>query len=169
MGFGLALYKKDTLIKKEVGQKILSSLMARVNQRMNSEALIDNQVFFDDVKKKSGIVDLGNGLLLETIQAGNGGMPTETSDVKVHYAVISVKGDTIESSLSNPEMPVFNLAGVIPGWTKGFPKMKKGGKYRLYVPQEMAYGPQGNGGIPPYSALCFYVDLKDFGPAGMVK
>jgi FKBP-type peptidyl-prolyl cis-trans isomerase len=51
------------------------------------------------------------------------------------------------------------LNGVIQGWKQSFPSLKKGGKYRLYVPAELAYGDQKG-------ALCFYIEFINFGKAG---
>jgi len=49
---------------------------------------------------------------------------------------------------------------VIPGWVEALQLMPEGSKWRLYIPQELAYGAQGAGAsIPPYSALIFDVEL----------
>lgn len=170
-GFGLGLKKEDTLIKKEVKETMLKDFMAKVNTRIMAEVTQKETAFFKEVKQLAGIKELPNGLYLETIQAGNGGSPTAANDVKAHYVLMNTNGDTLQSSLNNPQIPVFNLGSVIPGWTVGIPFMKKGGKYKLYVPQGMAYGkdsPDPNT-IPPFSTLVFYVELVDFGAMGTIK
>jgi FKBP-type peptidyl-prolyl cis-trans isomerase FkpA len=170
-GFSLGLKKEDTLIKKELKETMLKDFMVKVNTRVMAEVTKKETEFFSKVKQMAGIKELPNGLYMETIKAGAGGSPTATSDVKAHYVLMNVKGDTLQSSLNGPQIPVFNLGGVIPGWTIGIPFMKKGGKYKLYVPQNMAYGkdsPDPNS-IPPFSTLVFYVDLVDFGPMGTIK
>jgi FKBP-type peptidyl-prolyl cis-trans isomerase len=55
----------------------------------------------------------------------------------------------------------FQLDQVIPGWTEGIQKVNKGGKIKLYVPPQLAYGDEGNQGIPPSSTLIFEVELLD--------
>ena len=170
-GFGLGLKKEDTLIKKELKETMLKDFMTKVNTRVMAEVTKKETAFFAKVKQMAAIKELPNGLYMETIKPGTGGSPTATSDVKAHYVLMNVNGDTLQSSLNGPQIPVFNLGGVIPGWTIGIPFMKKGGKYKLYVPQNMAYGkdsPDPNS-IPPFSTLVFYVELVDFGPMGTVK
>jgi FKBP-type peptidyl-prolyl cis-trans isomerase len=51
--------------------------------------------------------------------------------------------------------------GVIPGWSYVLPKMKKGGKYKIYIPWELAYGIEGG-----KESLCFDIELIDSAPAG---
>lgn len=170
-GFSLGLKKEDTLIAKDLKATMLKDFMTKVNTRVMAEVTKKETAYFNKVKQIAAIKELPNGLYMETIQAGNGGSPTATSDVKAHYVLMNTEGDTLQSSLNGPQIPVFNLGGVIPGWTIGIPFMKKGGKYKLYVPQNMAYGkdsPDPNT-IPPFSTLVFYVELVDFGPMGSVK
>ncbi|MDR0801850.1 FKBP-type peptidyl-prolyl cis-trans isomerase [Fluviicola sp.] len=170
-GFQLGLNKADTLIKKEVKTAMMKDFMTKINNRVLAEVTKREDAFFAKVKAMKGIRELQNGIYLETIQAGNGANPTATSDVKAHYVLMNTDGDTLQSSLNNPQVPVFNLGAVIPGWTIGIPAMKKGGKYKLYVPQNMAYGRQSPdpNSIPPFATLVFYVDLIDFGPTGSMK
>ncbi|MDF3025843.1 MAG: peptidylprolyl isomerase FKBP-type [Fluviicola sp.] len=170
-GFGLGLKKEDTLIKKELKATMLKDFMAKINGRVMADVTKKETAYFGKVKQMAGIKELPNGIYMETIKAGNGGSPTAASDVKAHYVLMNTEGDTLQSSLSAPQIPVFNLGGVIPGWTVGIPFMKKGGKYKLYVPQNMAYGkdtPDPNT-IPPFATLVFYVELVDFGPMGTIK
>ena len=169
-GFKLGLMKKDTIIDEKVKQKMLSEFMVKVNNRVAAEVDRKEKVFFEQVKKIKGIKELPQGIYLETLKAGTGGSPAISEDVLAHYVLMNKNGDTLQSSLS--AQPVdFNLSQVIPGWTVAFPLLKKGGKYKLYVPQAMAYGkdtpdPQT---IPPFSTLVFYIDFIDYGPAGSFK
>ncbi len=169
-GFHLGVLKQDTLIKAEVKQKMLQDFMTKVNTRIATEVERKEKVYFDKVKVIPGIQDIGNGIYLETIKAGAGASPLVSDDVKAHYVLMSAAGDTIQNSYTAPEIPVFNLGQVIQGWMIGIPKMKKGGKYKLYVPQAMAYGANPpSPDIEPFATLVFYVELIDVGAPGTLK
>ena len=66
-----------------------------------------------------------------------------------------------DSSIARNEPAEFGLQQVIPGWTEGLQLMKEGGKMRLFLPPDLAYGPGGTRGIPPNSVLIFDVTLLE--------
>lgn len=164
-GFKQGLYKTDTLIGRAERAEIIQSFVTDVTNKAKAEAMSKEKPFFEKVKAMKGIEALPEGMYLETIKPGNGGKPSPGDDVLVDYILTNMDGDTIESSFEGKklgrEMPAFSLNGVIRGWSLGFPYLKKGGTYRLYVPTELAYGKE---------PLVFYIELKDFGkPGTLVK
>ena len=52
---------------------------------------------------------------------------------------------------------------MIPGWQEGVPGMRVGGRRKLVVPSNLAYGAQTVGSIPPYSTLVFDIELLGIG------
>ena len=52
---------------------------------------------------------------------------------------------------------------MIPGWDKGIVGMREGGRRKLVIPPELAYGPTGQGPIAPNETLIFVVDLVSIG------
>jgi peptidylprolyl isomerase len=81
----------------------------------------------------------------------------------VHYTGWLVDGTKFDSS-RDKEKPLSFEQGkrkVIPGWDAGFEGMHVGGKRRLFIPYQLAYGEKGRGKIPPKAELVFDVELMD--------
>jgi FKBP-type peptidyl-prolyl cis-trans isomerase len=85
--------------------------------------------------------------------------------VKVHYTGTLIDGTVFDSSVQRNEPAEFQLDQVIPGWTEGLQKLNKGGKIKLYVPSQLAYGDDARGNIPPSATLIFDIDLLDIKPS----
>jgi FKBP-type peptidyl-prolyl cis-trans isomerase len=101
-----------------------------------------------------------SGLRYIVIQEGTGQKPVATSNVKVHYTGSLLDGKVFDSSVHRGAPIDFGLNQVIPGWTEGVQLMKEGGKYKFYIPYQLAYGERGYpGAIPPKSDLIFEVEL----------
>ncbi len=69
--------------------------------------------------------------------------PTATSVVSVHYTGWTTDGKMFDSSVVRGTPASFGLNQVIPGWTEGLQLMKKGAKYRFFVPYDLGYGEKG--------------------------
>jgi len=95
---------------------------------------------------------------------GSGASPTATDRVTVHYAGRLADGTEFDSSYARNAPATFPLDGVIPCWTQGVAQMKVGGKATLVCPPDMAYGPSGQGPIPPNATLTFEVELLGIEP-----
>ena len=93
------------------------------------------------------------------VQAGDGAQPTATSQVKAHYKGTLRDGTVFDSSYERGQPLEIGLNQVIPCWTEGIAMMKEGGKAKLTCPSDIAYGPRGQGGIPPNAVLTFEVEL----------
>jgi len=79
----------------------------------------------------------------------------------VHYHGTFTHGGVFDSSVARGEPAEFPVTGVIAGWVEALQLMPVGSKWKLYIPQDLAYGARGAGSIPPYSALVFEVELLD--------
>lgn len=107
---------------------------------------------------EAGVITTESGLQYKVLEEGAGPSPT-AADV----ALVGYKGTLLDGTVfdENPQtaMPV---DGVVPGFSEGLQKMKKGGKYRLWIPPHLGYGEQAAGPIPANSVLVFDVQLHDF-------
>lgn len=103
-----------------------------------------------------------SGLVIETLATGSGPVATAGNKVSVHYTGWLTNGTKFDSSRDRNEAFSFTLGAgqVIQGWDEGVSGMQPGGKRKLTVPAELAYGARGAGGaIPPNAVLVFEVEL----------
>jgi FKBP-type peptidyl-prolyl cis-trans isomerase len=107
-------------------------------------------------------------LKIEDLVVGTGPEAKPGDRITVHYTGWLADGTKFDSSLdrNQPFQFVLGRGMVIQGWDKGVAGMKVGGKRRLVIPPQMAYGEQGAAGaIPPNAALTFEVELLAVEPA----
>ena len=131
--------------------------------KLKQKNMAENVAFFTKLKENKNVVELPDGLRYEIVQPGSGPYPKPEDTVKVHYTGTLLDGTVFDSSQGG-QPAEFQLNQVIPGWTEGLQKINKGGKIKLYVPPQLAYGDQANGRIPPGSTLIFDVELLDINP-----
>lgn len=101
-------------------------------------------------------------LLIEDLIVGSGEEAQSGMSVSVHYTGWLENGTKFDSSVDRDEPFGFNLDNgmVIPGWDQGVQGMQVGGKRKLTIPPDLAYGPIGAGNvIPPDAVLIFEIEL----------
>jgi FKBP-type peptidyl-prolyl cis-trans isomerase len=102
------------------------------------------------------VVTTASGLQYQIIEPGSGKHPSPSDRVTVHYRGTLVDGQEFDSSYKRGEPTSFQLDGVIAGWTEGLQLIKEGGKMKLVIPPELAYGDTGR---LAHQTLIFEVEL----------
>lgn len=147
----------------EVMSRFEQMLTARQQAKTAPVAAKNKQVgeaFLAQNKNRQGVVVLPSGLQYEVITPGAGKKPTPSDNVTVHYTGTLIDGKVFDSSVQRGEPAKFGVSQVIRGWTEALQLMQEGAKWKLYIPSELAYGPNGAGGdIGPNSVLVFEVEL----------
>lgn len=101
-------------------------------------------------------------LIIEELAQGEGASCKSGDHISVHYTGWLTNGKKFDSSVDRNDPFDFQLGvgQVIPGWDQGVEGMLVGGKRKLTIPSDLAYGPIGAGGlIPPNATLVFEVEL----------
>lgn len=155
----------------------ISTLLAELKQRIvadmakkrQAEAAARKQAgidFLNENKAKAGVKTTESGLQYTVVTAGTGKQPGPTDRVRVHYRGRTVEGQEFDSSHRRGKPAEFALNGVIKGWSEGLQLMREGGKYELYIPNELAYGSRGP---LAYRTLIFEVELLAVNPEPAAK
>lgn len=146
----------DTVMTGEVAGEYIQNTMNTIKY---GDTKTQGEQFLAENGLKEGVITTASGLQYEVIKMGKGQKPVASDKVKVHYHGTLIDGTVFDSSVDRGEPIVFGLNQVIKGWTEGVQLMPVGSKFRFYIPQELGYGAQQAGSIPPYSTLIFEVEL----------
>lgn len=162
-GLDDGLRNNISIISAEDAQRYLQETLTKISlQNISPEDNLNKTVcenFLTKNKLRKGVITTDSGLQYEILKKGKGEKPTETSNVKVLYLGKKIDG-TVFDDMSKPEQKTtFNLSDVIKGWTEAIQLMPVGSKFRIYIPQELAYGNMKTGEIKPYSALIYEIEL----------
>ncbi len=157
---------RDVMLEQEKmplseAQNLVQTTIAAKQEAVAKEKSAEGERFLAENGRKANITTTESGLQYEILTAGNGPIPISADKVKVHYTGMLLDGKVFDSSVERGEPISFDVIGVIKGWTEALQLMPVGSKWKLFIPQDLAYGPRGAGGgeIPPYAALIFEVEL----------
>lgn len=107
------------------------------------------------------IITSASGLSYKILNPGTEPRVQDNSSIDVIYTGSLIDGTVFDQSNGQPT--TFSPSGVIPGFAEGLKLLGKGGKAVLYIPGDLAYGPQGvpQAGIGPNAMLVFEVEVVD--------
>ncbi|MCO4814988.1 MAG: FKBP-type peptidyl-prolyl cis-trans isomerase [Flavobacteriales bacterium] len=154
--------EEQASVNQEFGDGLKAKMEAKMQQQYGSIRAA-GETFLASNTTKPGVITTPSGLQYEVIQEGKGAKPGIRDNVECHYHGTLLDGTVFDSSVDRGQPAQFNVSGVIRGWTEVLQLMNVGSKFRVYVPQELAYGanPQPGGPIQPFSALIFDIDLLE--------
>ena len=168
-GFEAATQGGALKMTEQECQNVVSAYMMKNQEALaleQSKQFLPNkeegEKFLAENKKKDSIIVTASGLQYKIIKLGTGPKPVATDKVKTHYHGTLIDGTVFDSSVQRGEPISFNVNGVIQGWVEALQLMPVGSKFKLFIPQNLAYGVRGGGQtIKPYSALVFEVELLE--------
>lgn len=164
-GFVAGTLKKDGKMTMEEATKYAETTMRTVKARQMEKNFGENkkagEEFLAAKAKEEGVKKIeGTSVLYEVLTEGNGEIPADSSVVKVRYEGSLIDGTVFDGNMDAKEPMSIRCTNVIQGWTAALTHMPVGSKWKVYIPQEMAYGEREAGDkIKPFSALVFIIDL----------
>ena len=138
----------------EKKQRAAADELGRQNLEIGKKYLEENG-------KRVEVKTTASGLQYEVLKEGDGPMPKAEDQVEVHYTGKLIDGTVFDSSVDRGVPATFGVTQVIPGWVEALQMMKAGSKWRLFIPSNLAYGPNGAPGSPigPNGTVIFDVEL----------
>jgi len=152
---------KTMLLSDQAANSVMNNYLTMVKGEKSKPNIEAGQKCIAENKSKPGIITTASGLQYQVMREGDGDKPTLQDSVTCHYRGYFLDGKDFDNSYSRGEPITFALNGVIPGWTEGLQLMKKGSKYKFWIPYNLAYGPSDYSSIPGGSLLIFEVELLE--------
>ena len=163
--------KGTLLLTDEEARAIGAAFGERQQSRLREETAAaaeknktDGAAFLAKNRTQKGVFTTASGLQYMVLRQGAGLRPKPTDKVRVNYEGKLLDGKVFDSSYERGQPAEFALTQVIAGWSEGVSLMPVGGKYRFWVPADIAYGEQGPPDIGPNATLQFDVELLDIVP-----
>jgi FKBP-type peptidyl-prolyl cis-trans isomerase FklB len=161
----LTVAQADQIIQTKM-KSLQDRLQAAAKEKVDAEKE-RARVFLEANGKRAGVITLSNGLQYEVLSSGDkeGASPKLTDTVVAHYAGTLIDGKEFDNSYKRNAPLRIPVMGVIRGWTEILQLMRKGDKWKVYIPSDLGYGDRGAGGaIPGGAALIFEMELIDINP-----
>ncbi len=156
------LHGHDFKVDPNEINELITNYQNKKAREEHASVLEEGEKFLAENAKKPNVITTPSGLQYEVLKEGSGKQPGATDQVTVHYTGKLLDGRVFDSSVERGQPATFSLNKVIPGWTEGVQLMKEGGKYRFFIPANLAYGERGAPpAIPPFATLIFDVELLE--------
>ncbi len=147
---------------------IIQAFLKKRQDIVAAENLTKGKAFLETNKTKDSVKVTESGLQYIIRNEGTGAKPTDIDTIQVNYRGTLIDGTEFDTSIGKTPAK-FPVGNVIPGWKEGLKLVGKGGKIKLFIPAELAYGPQqASAKITPNSTLIFEVEVLDVFPAKVV-
>ena len=161
-----AMSSNDPVIAREELQTVLQTFGQEIEAAAAEARAVeaesnaaDGEAYLAENAAREGVTTTESGLQYEVLREGDGAAPTAEDEVRLHYRGTLVDGTEFDSSYDGDPV-VFAAGRLIPGFTEALLLMQEGSHYRIAIPSEIGYGPNGSGGvIGPNATLIFEIEL----------
>ena len=148
---------RDTIAMRDLRSQARTDTSAAARLAQITEGQAAAQTFMSGL---SDVETTSSGLKYKVTEEGDGASPSAGDRVRVNYVGTLPDGTQFDAG----EGAEFNVSGVVDGFAEALQNMKPGGRRTVYIPPGLGYGMQGQGQIPPNSALVFDITLLEVLP-----
>jgi FKBP-type peptidyl-prolyl cis-trans isomerase FklB len=142
-----------------LGQQLRQRAEVRFRRLAASNAA-QAQRFMASNKTASGVVTLPSGVQYQVLRKGHGAHPSLDSTVVANYRGWLINGMEFDNSYAHHHPVTFPVKRMLPGWKDVLPRMRVGGKWKIWIPPQQAYGQRGQlPRIGPNEVLVFELEL----------
>jgi len=162
-GLDDGLRNNNSLMTPESAQRYLQATMTKISKKnLSPEDKLNKtagEEYLTKNKLRKEVITTKSGLQYEILKKGDGVIPKATDNVKVLYVGSKIDGTVFDDKTQPEQALTSKLSNTIKGWIEALQIMQVGSKFKIYVPQELAYGAMKQGDIKPYSTLIFEIEL----------
>ncbi|MFN6038772.1 MAG: FKBP-type peptidyl-prolyl cis-trans isomerase [Bacteroidota bacterium] len=146
----------DAKIVEENRKKQMEEMKKKMLE-LEMKSKTDLEKYLTD--NKITVKPTASGMYYIETKKGSGPKVLLSDTVSVYYKGMFLDGTVFNDNTKDPKPIEFPVQGLIPAWQEAIPMMNVGTKVKLICPPQVAYGANGNQGIPPYSNLIFEIEV----------
>ncbi len=148
----------------EFSRQMQTRQLAKLKE-LGDKNLAEGQAFLKANQAKPEVKTTASGLQYKVLTAGKGKTPKTSDTVTVNYRGRLIDGTVFDDSYQRGQPATFEVGGIIRGWQEALQLMKEGDRWEIFIPSDLAFGPQGAGPqIGPNATLVFEVELVKVEP-----
>lgn len=161
--------KEKLMVDQLKAGPIIQNFLKKRSEIVAAENLEKGKAFLETNKTKDSVKVTESGLQYIIRNEGEAYKPSDIDTIEVMYTGKLIDGTEFDSNIGQAPAK-FAVGNVISGWKEGLKLVGKGGKLKLFIPSELAYGPQqASAKITPNSVLIFDVEVLNVVPAKVVE
>jgi FKBP-type peptidyl-prolyl cis-trans isomerase len=143
----------------------IQAAAAEERARLAEENAAAGAAYLEENGAREGVTTTESGLQYEVLSEGEGASPTVEQRARLHYRGTLIDGTEFDSSYSRGSPAEFAVGGLIDGFTEALLLMRPGSHFRVVIPPDIGYGPNGSGPmIGPNATLVFEIELLEILP-----